>query len=201
MTLASLLSVARTALLAHERAVSVIGHNIANAETPGYSRQRLELGAAAPETLAGVGQIGRGVEILDIGRVRNSFYDDSWRRETGLAGQYETLGRQLTQISGVFGEPSDATLGVSLDDLIDAFNSLASNPVDPTNRIVVAANATALADKFRSIDRRLEQIGTQIGAELTQSVSDANAFLDEIQDLNLQIQRAGGNAPDLSDRR
>jgi flagellar hook-associated protein 1 FlgK len=201
MTLASLLSVARSALLAHERAVSVIGHNIANAETPGYSRQRLDLAAASPETLAGLGQIGRGVEIVDLSRVRNAFFDDSWRRETGLAGQYQTLGRQLTQISGVLGEPGDATLGVSLDDLIDAFNSLASNPVDPTNRVVVAANATALVDQFRSIDQRLDQIGSQIGAELSQTVDDVNAYIDEIQDLNIQIQRAGGKAPDLSDRR
>ena len=90
MSLSSLLSVARGALLAHERAVGIIGHNIANAETPGYTRQRPQLVAANPENLRPLEQIGRGVQLIGIDRVRSDFLDDSWRRESGLKSRYRT---------------------------------------------------------------------------------------------------------------
>ncbi len=177
------------------------GQNIANAETPGYSRQRADLAAANPDALPPFGQIGRGVQVLDIARVRSAFYDTSWRREAGAQSQYQTLQRQLSQISGVLGEPSDSGRGVSLDNLIDAFNTLASNPVDPTARTVVVANATALANQFNRIDRRLQDINTQIGGELNQAILDANSYLDELNQLNTQLQSARAQAPDLLDRR
>ena len=88
MSLTSLLNVARGAMLAHQRAVSVAGHNIANAETPGFSRQRVNLAAATPEPIPPFGQVGRGVDILSIERLRSGFYDENWRRETGVGGQF-----------------------------------------------------------------------------------------------------------------
>jgi len=201
MSFISLLSIGRSALQANEKAVDVIGQNIANASTPGYSRQRLDLAAATPESLGTIGQLGRGVQIVDISRVRNAFYDTSWRREAGGQAQYQTRQSTLSQISGVLGEPSDSGLGVSLDNLIDSFNSLASNPTDPTARAVVAANATALTDQFQSINQRLTDINTQIGQELGQATTQVNSGLDDLAQLNVQLNAAQGKAPDLLDRR
>lgn len=201
MSLTSLLSIARGALTAHEKAVGVIGHNIANADTPGYTRQRVQFAAATPESLPPIGQIGRGVELIGIERLRSSFFDESWRREAGVGSQYSTLKQTLEQVSGIIGEPSDTGIAASLDSLIDAFHTLATNPVDPTARAVVLANASGLADKFRSIDTRLESVAQNVGTEIRQVVVQSNALLQEVQELNGLIREAGGNAPDLLDRR
>ena len=194
MSLSSLLSIARGALMAQERAVTVAGHNIANAETPGYSRQRANLVAAQPEPAA-FGQVGRGVQLVSIERMRSGFFDQNWRRETGVGARLQTLRDTLQQVSGIIGEPSDTGVSAGLDSLIDAFQTLASNPVDPAARAVVIANATSLADKFHSIDSRLDSVATNIGAEVTQIASEANALIHEVASLNGQIQQANGQAP------
>ena len=201
MSASSLLSVARGALLAQERAVGIIGHNVANAETPGYSRQVVRLAAAEPQAFAGIGQIGRGVELIGIGRARSAFYDESWRREAGARSQYQAVQQTLEQVSGILGEPSDTGIQASIDQLIDSFNTLASNPVDPAGRAVVVANATALADKLHSVDTRIDGVARSIGSQLTDAVRDINATAAEIARLNGQIRQAGGQAPDLLDRR
>ncbi|MEO8452342.1 MAG: flagellar hook-associated protein FlgK, partial [Gemmatimonadota bacterium] len=201
MSLSSLLSIARGALLAQQRAVDVIGHNIANAETPGYTRQRVMLSAAAPQTIPPLGQIGRGVTITGIQRARSGFLDDSFRSESGLEARYTTLHQTLDQVSGILAEPTDSGISASLDDLIGSFQSLASNPTDGASRAVVVASAVSLADKLHSIDTRLQDVANNIDAQLQESVRDANSAITEISSLNSQIRAAGGAAPDLLDRR
>lgn len=200
MSLTSLLSVASGALLAQERAVGIIGHNIANAETPGYTRQRPRLSPAVPQDTP-IGQLGRGVDLTGVDRLRSRFFDDSWRKEAGLGAKYLAVSQTLGQVSGIIGEPSDDGLAAALDGLIDGFHTLASNPTDATARAVVLAQVQALTDKFHAIDARLTDVATNIGTDLGQVVRDANGFVSELENLNGQLRRAGGNAPDLLDRR
>ncbi len=201
MSLTGLLNVARGALLAHERAVSVAANNIANAETPGYSRQRPNLRAAEPESGLGYGQVGRGVELVSIDRIRSGFFDENWRRETGAGARLQSLRDVLRQVSGIIGEPSETGISAGLDSLIDSFQSLAADPVDPAARAVVIAQANSLTSKFHNIDNRLDSAAANIGVEVTLIVGEANALIRELSTLNNQIQRADGNAPDLLDRR
>jgi flagellar hook-associated protein 1 FlgK len=201
MSLTSLLSIARSALQAQERAVNVIGHNIANADTPGYTRQQVVLGAAIPETISGLGQVGRGVDVLGIQRVRSSFIDQNWRNETALQNQYDALHQALDQVSGVLGEPSDTGLSASIDQLIDSFQTLANNPVDPSARVVVANSAQQLVDTFHSFSSRITDVANNIGAQLNDAVTQANSYLSQIGTLNTQIRASGGQAPDLQDQR
>jgi flagellar hook-associated protein 1 FlgK len=200
MALFSLLSVAQGALLAQQRAIGVIGQNVANAETPGYTRQRPRLGST-PANAFQPGSPGGGVELLAIERVRGGFYDESWRREAALGSRYRTLEQTLSRISAVLAEPSDTGIAASLDGLIDAFHSLAADPTDPAARGVVLTQAQGLVGLFRSFDARLQQIGAAIGAELNQVVSDAGSLLTELDGLNTRIRLTGGQAPDLLDRR
>ncbi len=201
MSLGNLLSIASGALKAHQRAIGTIGHNVANAQTPGYSRQQVGLTAATPQTLGYMLQMGRGVDVSGINRVRDAFYDTSWRQEAGTGARFDALRQSLEQVSGVLGEPSDVGITAALDALIDSFQTLASNPADPTARAVVMANATVLTDRFRSIDTRLEGITQNVVAGLRQATTEANGMLAEVDALNTQIRQMGGNAPDLLDRR
>ena len=104
MTLTSLLGIARSALLTHQRAIDVTGHNVANAMTPGYSRQRLDMTQANPLNTPW-GHIGRGVKDTGVSRVRNWLLDSSVRTESGLLGHAQTLGSFLGQVEAAINEP------------------------------------------------------------------------------------------------
>ena len=106
MSLLTLLSIARSALLTQQRAMSVSAQNIANASTPGYSRQRLNLVAATP-LLTPLGALGRGVADAGISRVRDRVLDAAYRRESGLLADATARQTVLEQVEGAFGEPSD----------------------------------------------------------------------------------------------
>src|SRR5690242_11232615 len=106
MSLTSLLSIARSALLTQQRAIDVTGHNVANAQTPGYTRQRLALQAETPLN-TGFGQVGRGVTAAGIQRLRDGFLDESYRRENGDLGKFSTMKDLLGQVDALFSEPTD----------------------------------------------------------------------------------------------
>ena len=112
----SLLSIARTALLTHQTTLQTISQNIANAETPGYSRQEAVLVANVPTRMP-YGNVGNGVQVATIIRKRDLLLDDSYRSANTLAGNAEMRRDLMGQLEGVFGEPSDAGMTSALDAL------------------------------------------------------------------------------------
>jgi flagellar hook-associated protein 1 FlgK len=203
MSLSSILSIARTALLSQQKALDVTGHNIANASTEGYSRQRLRLTAAVPLQTP-IGQVGRGVTADGIERARSSFFDSGFRQENGLLGQYSTSKEMLDQVEGVFGEPSTTGLGATIDQFLSAFGDLANDPAGQSSRQVVRQAAGALTRQFNELDRRLGAIGQDAQARLASVVKDVNSYAAQIADLNTKIVAAESNnktAPDLRDAR
>ena len=112
MSLQNLLSIARSALSAHQRAMDVTANNVANASTPGYSRQRLMLTPATP--LQGpLFTLGRGVDALTLQRSRDAFFDASYRQDNGLLNSSTTMHDYLSQIEGAMNEPSTSGIASS----------------------------------------------------------------------------------------
>ncbi len=203
MSLTSLLSIARTALLTQQKAIDVTGHNIANASTEGYSRQRLILEPATPLQTP-IGQIGRGVTASGVERLRDQFLDASYRKENGDLGKYNTSKDLLGQIEGIFGEPSDTGLSNGIDQLFSAFGDLANDPTSKTARSLVAQAGTSLAQSFQDVDRRLTDANNDVTARMRGAVADVNQLVSQIADLNTRIQAGtAGNreAPDIKDQR
>lgn len=202
MSLQSLLSIARGALSAHQRAMDVAGHNVANANTPGYSRQRLVLSSASPLQLP-LYSIGRGVEAVAIERTRSSFYDAAYRRDSGLLGMASTLRDYLGQVETAMNEPSDTGLSSSLDSLFGAFSDLAGNPAGHTNREMVVSAARRLVDQLRTLDAQVGRVHQNALEDMKLQVSDVNRIAAAIADINAKITTAGGGAkaPDLLDQR
>ncbi|NOT09145.1 MAG: flagellar hook-associated protein FlgK [Gemmatimonadales bacterium] len=203
MSLASILSIARTALVTHQRALGVTSHNVANASTPGYTRQRLELVAATPFRTP-QGLIGLGVTDNGVFANRDSLLDAAYRRESGVRGQAGTLHDLLTRVEDVFGEPSDTGLGAMLDGLYDAWADLANTPSSAAARVQVQQAGQALARRFQQTDARLQQISADAATQLRGEVASVNGLADEIARLNQRILSAGGpfhTAPDLEDQR
>lgn len=203
MSLSSFLSIARSALAAQQRAMDVTGHNVANAQTAGYSRQRATLTAATPLWSAW-GTIGRGVSVANVTRVRDTFLDGSYRRESGSLGMATTLDSLLSQVEGAMGEPSDTGIAASLDDLFEGFADLANDPANSAVRDTVRQAATRLAQQLHQLDARIGQAQGDAVEQLRDGADEVNSLTARIADLNAQILAAGGSgqsAPDLQDQR
>jgi flagellar hook-associated protein 1 FlgK len=173
MSLSSLLSIARSALLTHKRAMEVTANNVANAQTPGYSRQRLELRQQSAVRTA-EGLIGRGVTSGLVSRSRDQFYDASFRRETGLFSQSATLRDGLRQIEDAFGEPSSVGLSATMDQMFHAFSDLANDPASPAARDLVARAGDRFATQMNQLDTRILAAGSDAQARLDAEVKQAN---------------------------
>ncbi|MEO8633752.1 MAG: flagellar hook-associated protein FlgK [Gemmatimonadales bacterium] len=203
MSLTSLLSIARGALLTQQKAIDVTGHNIANANTPGFSRQRLTLSVAQP-LQSPIGQFGRGVTATGLERFRDQFLDQSFRTENGDLGRFTTQNDVLSEVERAFGEPSDTGLGAGLDQLFAAFGDLANDPTSPTARTLARQAGASLAQTFQDTDRRIASAATLVQSKLTGVVSDINEIARQIAQLNIQVQgttSGGREAPDVKDQR
>jgi flagellar hook-associated protein 1 FlgK len=201
MSLSSLLNIARTALLTHKRSMEVTAHNVANAQTPGYSRQRLMLRAQDAVRTA-EGWMGRGVTSDSVARSRDIFFDAAYRRESGRFSQASTLSDGLRQIEDAMGEPSDVGLSAALDRLFNAFSDLANDPSSPASRDLVGQAGGRLAQQMNQLDQRVSTAASDALSRLQGQVSETNELLREIGQLNRSILAAGGNqAVDLQDQR
>ncbi len=203
MTLISLLSIARTALLTHQRAMDVTGHNVANAMTPGYTRQRLDLVASTPMNTP-LGTIGRGVTDSGVSRVRDRFLDAGVRRESGLFGRSDTLGSFLGQVEAAINEPSDFGVTAALDGMLNAFSELATDPSSSVHRGLVLQHAGRFVQQVQRLDTEIAQASSDAVAMMRTTVEEVNRLSSEIGALNEQILAAGGptqSAPDLADQR
>ena len=199
----SILSIARTAIAAHQTAVQVVSQNIANAETEGYSRQRPDLVARNPQRF-GYGSIGTGVEVQNVVRLRNTLLDASYRNESAHAESYALRRDVLSRIEAIFGEPSEQALSGALDRFWSSWSDLANNPGSPSAQAVVRQRGTDLAATLNGFASRLNEVEASTRAQLSSSVDEVNRLTVQLAALNTQITTAevdGHQAPDLRDAR
>jgi flagellar hook-associated protein 1 len=203
MSLVSLLSIARTALLAQQRAMSVTGHNVANAQTPGYTRQVLDLHAAGP-LWTPHGTLGLGVEAGAVLRMRDVFLDPAYRRSADQLGSATARQQTLTAIENAVNEPSDTGVSAALDALFKSFGDLAGNPADRTLRSLVLDRAGTLVARLNSLGRSMAQSAADNQTRMKTQVDQVNDIARRIGELDAQIRAAGGpegSAADLEDQR
>jgi flagellar hook-associated protein 1 FlgK len=194
------------ALRAFQRGMDVTGHNLANVNTRGYSRQTVEYRTNDPLTFWSNGSfsLGQGATISSINRIRDQFLDGRMQSVQGDMGRFETLSQALGQIEPVFNEPGPNGISTALDRFFNAWSGLASNPGQAANRIEVQQAGATLASRIRNTWTALNQRSTQLSAEMTQVVRDVNDLSQRIADLNHTIREelASGGAPnDLMDQR
>ncbi|MEW5916613.1 MAG: flagellar hook-associated protein FlgK [Gemmatimonadota bacterium] len=200
----SILSIARTAIAAHQAAMETISHNIANAETPGYSRQRAELTARRPQRIPFAGNVGTGVDVSNIVRVRNAHLDGVYRREAGDAAAYSTRSALMHELEQVLNEPSDTGLAATLDEFWNAWSDLSNTPNDPTAQSVVRQRGQQVAQLFNTYASRLAETSNRARGQFGGVVQDVNRIAGQIAQINGAITAAeadGRQAGDLRDER
>ena len=197
------LSTATSALLTQQRAINVTGNNIANVNTPGYSRQRLNLETGLP-TQTGLGMMSYGVTSTDVDRVYDRFLGVQLNNENANLGRWEAQKGMLDRVEVVFDESAGYGLNQALSDFWNSWQDLSLNPEGQTERSVAAATSQGLADAIRQKYGDLEQVQEDIDTAVEGDVEAVNRLAAQIADLNQKIARTeigGTNANDYRDSR
>ena len=208
--LLSTFNIAKRGMSVQQKAIDVTSHNIANANTEGFSRQRAIIETTRPfgmpslNNSAGVGQIGTGSQVSAIQRVRDTFLDYQVRVETSVQGHFEARDKFLGEIENIFNEPSDTGLSSIMGKFFDGWQQLSKQPQSSNARTVVAQQSAALANNLNHTYTQLSRLNENAHSVINNAVFEVNNVLNQIDDLNQQIMgvKIGGNSPnDLMDRR
>lgn len=201
--------IARSALMANQTALEVTGHNVANVNTEGYTRQTVSLVARQPySTMTTVNpaaaQLGTGVDVAAITSVRDMFLERQLQRITGQASQSDQYSSLLARVQTALSETSGNGLSSALTAFFNAFQGLAQDPSRSDLRASVLQTGNALAQQIRELDKSLERIHTDATIQVGTLVDQANGVAQKIADLNVQIRGAlalGQHPNDLEDQR
>lgn len=199
----SLFEIGRTALNANQLGISVTGQNIANVNTPGYSRQRVNLAENTPQQF-GRFAVGTGVSIQGVQSFRDRFIQSRIQTETGIAGRLNAERDALYPVESALQGSENGGLQSALTNFFGAFRDLEANPNSTALRGIVAQKGSNLAAAFQSTRGRLDQIRRGTDAELRNTAESVNNLTPQIAEFNKQIKQiesVGGNASSLIDQR
>jgi flagellar hook-associated protein 1 FlgK len=182
------LSTGTSALLTQQRAINVTGNNIANVNTPGYSRQKVNLETNTP-VYSAAGLMSFGVRSSDIERVYDRFLGVQLNNENATLGRWQAQQGMLDRVEVVFDESDGYGLNQALSDFWNAWQDLALNPSGTTERSMVAATGQGIADAIRTKYGELEQTQEDIDTAVENGIETANRLTAQIADLNQKIAR------------
>lgn len=203
MSLFSVLNTATRGLAASQLAMGVVGQNISNADVEGYSRKRVNLSADYAYNPA-YGQIGIGVEVVNIERVRNEYIDQQIRKQNQMLGMYEETDYTLQSIENVFVEPSDTGILHFVDQFFDTWQNMANNPSDPSARTMIRTNGEIMVDVFHNAANQLQNLRQTRNDEISNRVDSINQMIKTLSNLNEEIgavEVSNQNANDSRDKR
>jgi len=197
------LELGKRALATHQLWLNTIGHNIANANTPGYTRQRVSTTTTVPYDSA-FGPVGTGVKATDIYQVRDLFLSQQYRQESRALGQWTSMEKALTQIEALFAEPNSDSLGDQMDQFWNAWSELGNNPESPAARSALKEKTNLMAGTFHRLHNQITELRKSVDEDIALTVKGVNQMSSQLASLNMQIARSelgGENANDLRDMR
>jgi flagellar hook-associated protein 1 len=204
MSLFGSLNVGMRGLHAAQVAIDVTGQNISNANTEGYSRKRVGMEADAVHDDV-YGQIGLGVEVTQILRVRNEFLDRQTWEQMGDKGYYSEMDKAMVRLENILREPSEDGLSAHVDKFWSSWQDLANNPADLSAREAVKAAAATMVDVLHAVYKQIEDYGLSMNNPLQQKAKQINDITGQIYALNERVAGVEAdptqNANDTRDQR
>lgn len=200
----SIFDIGVSALNAAQAGLITTGHNISNANTPGYSRQQIVQQANLPQA-TGVGFLGQGVQVTTVKRIYSDYLATQLNTVQSQGSQLDSYYAQVSQIDNLLGDGSTG-LSPSLSSFFNAVQGVATNPASMPSRQAMLSSANSLVSSFQSLDQQLTQIRNSVNGQIADSVSTINADATQIASLNQAIVQAqstaNGQPPnDLLDQR
>jgi len=201
--MSDMLSTGVSGLLAFQKALATVSHNIANANTPGYSRQSVHL-ATNPAEPTGGGWIGNGVSSTTVTRAYNGFLVGQTLSASSSYNQFDTVSNLASSLNNLFGDSSTG-LSATLQGFSQAVQTMANAPSQTTARQAVLNQAQTLISQFKSYESSLHSLDNQIGTQLGTEASTITSLAKNIASLNQQISAAQASMQqppnDLMDQR
>lgn len=200
----------KRSLMTHSQAIHTSGHNISNADTEGYSRQRVEVKTFDPlyrpdlSRAETPGQIGQGSTVESINRVRDEMLDQRIVAQSNQESYWDTRSHYYTMIEQVYNEPDEVSVRTTMDKFWESWQELSLNPESTANRQAVVTRGQSLINSIRNRDAALTGIGNLLNSDIETNVKQLNDYANQIAKLNTEIVRSramGDNPNDLLDRR
>ncbi|QII81957.1 flagellar hook-associated protein FlgK [Jeotgalibaca arthritidis] len=198
------LNIGTRGMAASQTALQTTSHNLANMNTDGYTRQRVNFEAENPYHLGGVGQIGTGVKLSGVVRVIDDYVTKQIQQESGSYNRYAQKSEILSKLEMIFNEPSETGLSNGLSKFYSAWNYLGSNPELPTAKTMVSQEAQSLSDTLAHMSNQIEGVQADTVYAIQKDVMDFNNKIEQLNTLNQQIFNVtvkGDTPNDLLDQR
>jgi len=203
MSLFSMMNVANRALFASQIGMDVTSQNIANVDTPGYSRKRINL-TAEYHKHANFGQFGFGVQVTNITRIRNEYLDQQIRRQSHELGKNQAIDYALESLENILQEPYSTGISEYLNKFFDSWENLVNNPDEISARTALRTNASMMVEVFHNIGAEIEKLKRDQNSEIEAVVNQINSIARDLFNLNSEIaavELSGNSANDSKDRR
>ena len=193
------LEASKRGLFTQQSSLYTTGHNIANANTVGYSRQRVNMQPTAGYPGIGLntpqmpGFIGTGVEAGSVQRVRDQFIDKQFRQETNKLGYWQSRSHAIEQMEDILNEPTEFGLQRSFSLFWQSLQDVSAHPENGGARAVAVDRAVALAESFNYMNTSLKDIQRNLKSEVDVAIVEVNSIIDQIAGLNKQIKEIEPN--------
>ncbi|EIM08475.1 flagellar hook-associated protein FlgK [Planococcus antarcticus DSM 14505] len=200
------LELGKRGLSVGQASIATTGQNIANVNTKGYSRQQVNSSASPSLDVwtgqgANTGQLGTGVNLDSITRVRDRFLDQQFRDHSETLGQWQAKQTTLDRLETIVNEPSDSGLNSAMDLLNSAWQDLANEPDSLSAQAVVKERAQSFIEVAQSMNKSLDSLKSELTQQSQATAEEANGYLKQIAELNKSIVRDGSQSNDLKDKR
>lgn len=202
---------ASTGMSVNQIAIQTTNQNITNMNNPGYTRQRVDQVANRPysnpgltSSKLGAGQIGQGVKVSQITRIRNSFYDYQFRAENHKYGSLSVKHEYYSSMESIFNEPSDTSISASINELFGTCNEMGKDPNSVSAKNMFVEKAEFLSNNLTTAFNKLNTYSESVNKQINTIVDDVNKTLDQLTELDRQIkiiEATGKNPNDLLDMR
>ena len=200
----------KRSIMAHTDAITTAGHNISNANTEGYSRQRVQMKEFDPlykpdlERPERPGMIGQGIDVQSITRIRDEMLDQRITAQQHQESYWDTRSKYYTMIEQIYNEPDEVSVRSNMDKFWQSWQELSINPESQAARQAVVTRGESLTDSIRSKWENLMGVGNLINSDIDSTVKQINNFTNQIAKINAEIVESrgmGDNPNDLLDRR
>lgn len=200
----------KRSIMAHTDAITTAGHNISNANTEGYSRQRVQLRETDPLYKPDLtraerpGMIGQGVDVQSITRVRDEFLDQRIVSQANVESYWDTRSKYYMMLEQIYNEPADVSIRSNMDKFWESWQELSIHPENQASRQAVVTRGETLTDSIKQRWEALSGVGNLINSDINATLKQVNSLSKQISECNIEIVRskAMGDSPnDLLDRR
>ncbi len=191
-------------LMAQQTALHTTGHNLSNINTPGFTRQRVDMQADRAFSFTGVGQLGTGVRMQGVVRMINDHVSKQIRTENSTLNRFAEKADVIDQLEVIFNEPSDTGLNFNISEMFDAFQELSKNPESLNAKTVTVEKLKTLTETLNHMANQIERLEKETHDAIDKNVLDFNSKVEGLKTLNKQIFNISikGQVPnDLLDQR